>query len=243
MPATAVHHRSHTPTEFDFQIAPITETHAHYHGVAEAAPSSRARFAGAHRRAPHTHDVDQLVEGLSQDETELLLRRILEDEPLPLSADELLAEASRARRRARPRHRPFRLTKAQCIIAGTLLCQLTGVLWWQSQALSLRNRDQRLKNDIAITSQQIAQTKNAISQLDSEGNLSQLAAQMQWSRAPVNNFDDVSKTRRLMPEEAAAIGNSATGDGSEAAFAPEPVDQIVIENRVAEPDVRIDETH
>ncbi len=237
MPAIAVKHRSHAPTEFDFQAAPKTETHAHYHGIAEAAPSSRARFAGAHRHAPHTADLD------NPSETELLLRRILEDEPAPLTAEELLVEASRARRRARPRHRPFRLTKAQCIIAGTLLCQLTGVLWWQSQALSLRNRDQRLKNDIAITSQQIAQTKNAISQLDSEGNLSQLAAQMQWHRAPVNNFDDVSKTRRLTPQETAAISASATGDGSEAVLAPEPVDQVIAGHRAAEPNVRVDETH
>lgn len=233
MPATAVQHRS--PTKFDAQPEGATpELHPHFHGNAESAPTDRARFAAAHRHAPHIRGVETLSVG----ETELL-RRILEEEPTPLTVEEVMAEAARARRRARPRHRPFSLSKTQWVIAGTLLCQLTGVLWWQSQALSLRNHDQRLKDDIAVTSQQIAQTKNAISQLDSEGNLSQLAAQMHWSRAPVGNFDDVSETRRLTPNEATAIGASATGDGSEAALAPEPVDNVAAPTDVVQPDAHV----
>ena len=241
MPATAVQHRSPAPTQFDAQhetVAHPTPNLARSHRRGADVLTDRARFAGARRHAPHIRE----AEGLSQSETEALLRRILEDEPAPLSADELLIEAARARRRARPRHRPFRLTKTQWLIAVTLLGQLTGVLWWQSQALSLRNRDQLLKNDIAVTSQQIAQTKNEISQLDSEDNLSQLAAKMKWKRAPVNNFDDVSQTRRLTRQEAGAIGASATSDGSEAALAPEPVDTPDAAVPIEKLDVRIGET-
>ncbi len=210
--------------------APGHEHHAHYHGAAAGAPAKRARFAGTLRHIAHGHvahgsaaheNADTAT--LAPDDDVLVFRRVME-EPVPtISFDEVVVEASRARRRARAPHRPFRLTTGQWIIVATLFGQLTGVLWCQSQALSLRNRDQRLREEIARTGQQIAQTKHAISQLDSESNLTQLAAQMQWSRAPLNNFDNVTNRHRLTPQEAVALTAPATTDAAgEAATAPEP---------------------
>ena len=226
--------------------APGHERHAHFHGVAGAAPARRTRFAGALRHIAHGHvahgGADTVT--LPQDEDVLVFRRVMEEAAPPASFDEVVVEASRARRRARAPHRPFRLTAAQWLIVGTLFGQLTGVLWWQSQALALRNRDQKLRDEIARTGQQIAQTKHAISQLDSEANLTQLAAQMHWSPAPVNNFDNVTDRHRLTPQEVAALtatdpaAKAAAGEAAgEAATAPEPpLDNVAPGSPGAAPD-------
>ena len=212
---------------------PGQEHHAHYHGVPAGAPTPRTRFAGALRHVAHGHVTHEPVTPghadtatLAAEEDVLVFRRVMEEPAPVVSFDEVVVEASRARRRARSPHRPFRLTTAQWIIVTTLFGQLTGVLWWQSQALALRNRDQRLRDEIARTGQQIAQTKHAISQLDSEGNLEQLAGQMKWSRAPLNNFDNVTNRHRLTPQQIAALNAPANTDAAgEAATASEPQDK------------------
>jgi hypothetical protein len=93
-------------------------------------------------------------------------------------------------------------------VAGLLLLQLTGILWWQSRALALRNYEMRLRDKIALTGQQVAQTKHRISQLDSKGNLAHTASQMGWQVAPVSSLDDITNRRRITPQETAAIGSS-----------------------------------
>lgn len=162
-----------------------------------------------HRRAPARRDAlretSRDTQTLSPDEDVLIFRHVMAQKSEPLSMDEVTVEAARRRRRARAPHRPFRLTGAQMLIGGTLLVQLTLVLWLQSQALSLRNRDHKLREKIAMTHQQIAQTQNSIAQAAADTNLEQMAAQMNWRKADVTSFDDVTNTQPLTPQEIAVI--------------------------------------
>jgi hypothetical protein len=94
------------------------------------------------------------------------------------------------------------------MIGGLLLAQLLMVLWLQSQSLALRNKDYKLRHEIAQTHELIAQKKNQISKLDSEAHLNQLAGQMHWSKAPLTNFDKINDTRRLTAPEMAALNDA-----------------------------------
>jgi len=215
MSATAtVARRREELTEVEAQHA-----YAAHHYSARTATPTRTRPARPTGAPRHTSPFE---EGSAPTEGEVeLLRRLLEDEPATLSHEEVTAEALRARRRARKSHRPFRLTLTQWGVAGLLLLQLTGMLWWQSRALALRNYEMRLRDKIALTGQQVAQTKHSISQLDSKGNLAHTAAQLGWQEAPVNSLDDITNSRRITPEEAAVLGNPAPQQGNAAVIAPE----------------------
>ena len=190
--------------------APGKEHHAHYRGSLEAAPKARSRFVGAHRHVPARETVG-VVNGTSTlsplDEDVLIFHEVTQAarQPAPLVMDEVVAEAARRRRRARAPHRAFRLTGTQMMAGGLLLAQLLMVLWLQGQSLALRNKDYKLRREIAQTRELIAQKKNQISQLDSEVHLSQLAAQLHWDKAPMTSFDKINDTHRLTPEEAEAL--------------------------------------
>lgn len=203
--------------------------HKHFRGSVADARHARARFAGAHRQAPAREtgliefpETSTLAE--QQGDT-LVVHHVATPEAdfaaarhkAPLEMDEVIVEAALRRRRARARHRQFRLNGAQMLIGVTLMGQLTMVLWLQSQALSLRNHDHKLREKIAQTNELIAQTKNDISQLDSETNLGRLASQMKWDKAPMTSFDKITDKRRLTPQEAAALSAPAgakTGERS-----------------------------
>ena len=183
-------------------LAPGSEHFRHYRGDLEAAPKVRSRFIGAHRHVPAR---ETGTATLSSVEDALIFHQVKaavkEAEPL----EDIVTEAAHRRRRARAPHRAFRLTGTQMMIGGLLLLQLLGVLWLQSQSLALRNKDYKLRREIAQTRELIAQKKNQISQLDSETHLNQLAGQMHWSKAPLTSFDKIDDKRRLTAPEMAAL--------------------------------------
>jgi hypothetical protein len=192
--------------------APGREHHTHHHGDLEGALNARSRFVGAHRHLPAREH-----QAYGPFKLPLLDESVLEDvqifhevtesakQSTEVTMDEVVVEAARRRRRARAPHRAFRLTGTQLMIGGLLLAQLLGVLWLQSQSLALRNRDFKLRREIAQTRELIAQKQNQISQLDSETHLGQLAAQLHWDKAPMNSFDKLNDTRRLTPQETASL--------------------------------------
>ena len=189
--------------------APGSEHHPHYRGDLEGAPNARSRFVGAHRHVParEAQDMGGTATLSRVDEDVLIFHKVraAAQQTTPVAMDEVVVEAARRRRRARAPHRAFRLTSTQLMLGGLLLAQLLMVLWLQSQSLSLRNRDYKLRRDIAQTHELIAQKKNQISQLDSETHLSQLAAQLHWDKAPMTSFDKINDKRRLTSEETAAL--------------------------------------
>ncbi len=199
--------------------APGTEHHSHYRGALEGAPNARSRFVGAHRHVPARETGTATLSPLDEDVLIFHQVRAAAHQAVPLVMDEVVVEAARRRRRARAPHRVFRLTGTQLLIGGSLLAQLLMVLWLQSQSLSLRNRDYKLRREIAQTHELINQKKNEISQLDSEVHLSQMAAQLHWDKAPMTSFDKINDTRRLTPEETAAV-EAKPADASLIAQAP-----------------------
>jgi cell division protein FtsL len=191
--------------------APGSEHYSHFRGDLEAAPKVRTRFVGAHRHVPARQTQDTSTATLSTlDEDALIFHevRAAVKEATPVPMEEVVAEAARRRRRARAPHRAFRLTGTQMMIGGLLLAQLLMVLWLQSQSLALRNKDYKLRREIAQTHELIAQKKNQISKLDSETHLNQLAGQMRWGKAPLTNFDKINDTRRLTAPEMASLNDA-----------------------------------
>ena len=189
--------------------APGSKHHPHYRGDLEGAPNARSRFVGAHRHVParEVQDIGGTATLTKLDEDVLIFHQVraAAQQTTPMAMDEVVVEAAHRRRRSRAPHRAFRLTGTQLMLGGLLLAQLLMVLWLQSQSLSLRNRDYKLRREIAQAHELIAQKKNQISQLDSETHLSQLATQLHWQKAPMTSFDKVNDTRRLTPEETAAL--------------------------------------
>ncbi|HEY0075341.1 MAG TPA: hypothetical protein VGB77_14675 [Abditibacteriaceae bacterium] len=190
--------------------APGSEHYAHFRGDLETAPKVRTRFVGAHRHVPARQTQETSTATFSAlDEDALIFHevRAAVKEATPVPMEEVVAEAAMRRRRARAPHRAFRLTSTQMMIGGLLLGQLLMVLWLQSQSLALRNKDHKLRREIAQTHELIAQKKNQISKLDSEAHLNQLAGQMRWGKAPLTNFDKINDTRRLTKPEMAALSD------------------------------------
>ena len=191
--------------------APGSEHYSHFRGDLESAPKVRTRFVGAHRHVPARESQGVGTSTLSSpDEDTLIFHQVkaaLEETTVP-TTHEVVTEAARRRRRARAPHRAFRLTGTQMMIGGLLLGQLLMVLWLQSQSLALRNKDYKLRREIAQTHELIAQKKNQISKLDSEAHLNQLAGQMRWGKAPLTNFDKINDTRRLTAPEMAALNDA-----------------------------------
>lgn len=208
--------------------APGQEHHAHYQGHLEGAPNARSRFVGAHRHMPaREYQTGSHVGTFTLspvDEDVLIFHKVRNatQQTAPLVMDEVVVEAARRRRRARAPHRAFRLSGTQMMLGSLLLAQLLMVLWLQGQSLSLRNKDYKLRREIAQTRELIAQKKNEISQLDSEANLSQLATDMHWNKAPMTSFDKINDTRRLTPEEIATLTQKPAADSATEVAAQKP---------------------
>jgi cell division protein FtsL len=102
------------------------------------------------------------------------------------------ARSRAARRRAKQRHKPLRLSLPTTLCGVALLGQLTMLLYLKGQALQASHEATRLDKQITLTSNQIASTETRISQFESSARLEEWAKQRGWKRPEHSEIDVVS---------------------------------------------------
>lgn len=114
---------------------------------------------------------------------------------------EVSAKARAARRQARRRHRPFRLTWQASIAGCILMAQLVALLWMQGVALSARNRSYKLDKDIADKYSAVTRTQKEIAGLDSASRIAAWAGQRGWQVASQDRLDSVTNLTPVTENE------------------------------------------
>ena len=105
-----------------------------------------------------------------------------------------------ARKRDRLRHRPFRLTILATTMAGAPLAILACLLWMRSSALALSRQDAALQNKIEATRSELERTRQEIAAVNASPQVEQWAKERGWRRANQNDFDEVSKVVKVVPD-------------------------------------------
>lgn len=102
-----------------------------------------------------------------------------------------LREQIKARRRARRRHRPFRLNAVAIVLVGAPLCLVASLLWMRSSALALSRHDAKLQDRIAAARFDLERTRKEIAALNASPHLESWAKKRGWRRATQTDFDQV----------------------------------------------------
>jgi len=104
-----------------------------------------------------------------------------------------LEERRVARKRARLRHRPFRMTILASAMSGAPLALLACLLWIKSSSLAFSRDDADLKNKIAAARFESERTREEIASVNASPQVEQWAKERGWRRANQDDFDDISK--------------------------------------------------
>lgn len=95
------------------------------------------------------------------------------------------------RRRARLRHRPFRMTVAATLLGAAPLALLASLLWLRSSALAMSRQDSKLQNQINAARFELQNTRKQIAALNASPHLDEWAKERKWRRATQKDFDQV----------------------------------------------------
>ena len=109
-----------------------------------------------------------------------------------------------ARKRARLRHRPFRMTILASAMAGAPLALLACLLWMRSSSLAYSREDADLQKQIVAARFESERTREEIAAVNASPRVELWAKQRGWRRANQNDFDDVSKV--VTPNTVQAVG-------------------------------------
>jgi hypothetical protein len=107
------------------------------------------------------------------------------------------AQSRAARRRAKQRHQPFRLSMPTTLCCVALLGQLTILLYLKGLALQSVHEATRLDTEIKLTANQIARTEERISVYESSARLEEWAQQRGWKMPAHNEIDVVPSSPRV----------------------------------------------
>lgn len=114
-------------------------------------------------------------------------------------------------RRARRRHRPFRLTAIAGVLGAAPLCLLACLLWLRSSALALTRQDAQLQNQISAARFELERTHKETAALNASPHIEQWAKDRKWRQATQQDFDQVPSTDQVPPtSENADASNSAS---------------------------------
>jgi len=114
-----------------------------------------------------------------------------------------------ARKRARLRHRPFRMTVLASAMVGAPLAFLACLLWMNSSSLALTRQDSDLQKQIIATRFESERTREEIASINASPQVEQWAKERGWRRASQNDFDDVSKGQKPVSADAEVENSDA----------------------------------
>ena len=154
----------------------------------EAAPgNSSSQMAGA-RSTPARRDENDAAD------LHDLLEHFTGENAARTSQQQKEVEAHRtARKRARLRHRPFRMTILASAMAGAPLALLACLLWIKSSSLEFSRQDQNLNNKINAVRSESQRTRDEIAAINASPRVEEWARERSWRRANPYEFDNVSK--------------------------------------------------
>jgi hypothetical protein len=150
------------------------------------APRQGRSTAGraAARPAPESSDVEELLSHFGHGNAEHMAQERA-----------VLQSKREARRRARLRHRPFRMSAAGVAILGAPLGLLACLLWLHSSALSLSRREAKLQDRISESRFNLERTRKEIAALNASPHIASWANARHWRRATLQDFDQVTDDR------------------------------------------------
>lgn len=190
------------------------ESHQNYRTVSDERVPTRTRTPGArrwHEAPPKKSNARSTPAQAQSEENETADLRGLLDHFTGENAARALqqqkeVEARRvARKRARLRHRPFRMTILASAMAGAPLALLACLLWLKSSSLALLREDADLQKRIAATRFESERTREEIAAVNASPQVEQWAKERAWRRANQNDFDDVSKAVKPNSNDANAV--------------------------------------
>ena len=180
------------------------ESHQNYRVVSDERAPTRARSPRGHR----WHEAPPVVKGgarstparrtaaaCASEKADLsdLLEHFTGENAARTAKQQKEVEALRvARKRARLRHRPFRMTILASAMAGAPLALLACLLWIKSSSLALSRQDLDLKNKIVAARSESERTSEEIASVNASPQVKQWAKERGWRRANPYDFDDVS---------------------------------------------------
>ena len=145
----------------------------------EEKPGSAPRVAS--RLAPNSHEVEELLSHFGHG-----------DAARGEQVRALLESKRGERRRARLRHRPFRLTLAAAVLAGAPLFLVASLLWLRSSALAMSRSDTKVQDQINAARFSLQATRKEIAAMNASPHLEQWAKERHWQRATQKDFDQVN---------------------------------------------------
>lgn len=115
-----------------------------------------------------------------------------------------------ARRKARLKHRPFRMTLLASAMAGAPLALLACLLWMHSSALELSRQDKALQDKIEAARFELQSTRRDIASVNASPQVEHWARERGWRQATQQDFDDVSKV--VTPTSSNSVSSEARGN-------------------------------
>ncbi len=174
----------------------------------EAPPAkSGARKSGA-RSTPARRQADESANDTA-DLSDLLEHFTGENAARTAQQQQEVESRRVARKRARLRHRPFRMTILASAIVGAPLGLLACLLWMNSNALALSREDISLKNRIAAARSESQRISEEIAAVTASPQAEQWARERGWHRASQNEFDDVATVKPPATVQSEVEGSDA----------------------------------
>ena len=179
------------------------ESHQNYRVVSDERAPTRARAPRGHRwhEAPPVKTGGRSIPARRQadanaaetvDLSDLLEHFTGENAARTSQQQKEVEERRVARKRARLRHRPFRMTILAGAMAGAPLTLLACLLWIKSSSLALSRQESDLKNKIVAARSESERTSEEIASVNASPQVEKWAKERGWRRANPYDFDDVS---------------------------------------------------
>ena len=196
---------------------PAPESHQDHHiATARGAGSTPGQKAGARRRwhesPPPAGSTPKARGGQNQsdDDWRELIEHFAGAQTSHAVAEKQEVEARRAsRRKARRRHRPFRMTLVATALVGAPLSLLACLLWMKSNALALSRQDAALQTKVEAARFELESTRREIAAVNASPQVEEWAKERGWHQATQDDFDDVSKVATTTNSKPNSEGNDA----------------------------------